>query len=151
MNKLKRLSSVAVIFVFLFSSGCKKSDNSTPPLTNTDHLISGSWKFSMATASGVDVTSQIPACFKDNTIVFIAGGNGNITEGTDICSPTTAGPFTWAFQNNETQLNLSAPLISGGSGLFDVVMLNEVSLKLSQDMIIPPSMTPVNVIISFTH
>jgi hypothetical protein len=65
--------------------------------------------------------------------------------------PPAPSSFTWFFQNNGTQLNLSTTLISGGSGVFDINTLNETNLVLSQNMIIPPSTTPVNVQITFVH
>lgn len=150
MNKLFRFTMILSAVLLFFSAGCKK-DNSTPPLTKTDHLISGPWKFDKATASGIDISAQIPACFKDNTITFVIGGNGAINEGPIVCVPPSSATFTWSFQNSETQINLSTPLISGGSGVFTVVTLNEVTLELSQNMTIPPATTPVPVVITFKH
>lgn len=147
MKNLLLISSV--FLVSLFAGNCDVNDELPP--TPTDHLTKSSWKFSSAKAGGFDVTAQIPSCFKDNTMLFVANGSGTISEGTEACVPPAPSSFTWFFQNNGTQLNLSTTLISGGSGVFDINTLNETNLVLSQNMIIPPSTTPVNVQITFVH
>jgi hypothetical protein len=147
MNKLVLFA--ALCFTTLLFTNCDKNDN--PPPSNTDYITKSSWKFSTAKAGGIDVTAQVPACFKDNTILFVANGTGTITEGTTVCSPASPATFTWTFQNNGTQINLSTPLVTGGSGLFTIVTLNDVNLVVSQNMTIPPSMTPINVELTFIH
>lgn len=147
MNKL--ILFAVVCFITLSFSSCDKNDN--PPPSNTDHITKSSWKFSSAKASGVDVTAQVPACFKDNTMLFVANGTGTINESTNVCTPAAPATFTWTFQNNGSEINLSTPLVSGGSGVFTIVVLNDVTLVVSQNMTIPPSMTPVNVELTFIH
>jgi len=147
MNKLILLA--VACFTALSFSSCDKNDN--PPPTNTDYITKSSWKFSSAKASGVDVTAQVPTCFKDNTILFVANGTGTINEGANVCAPASPSSFTWVFQNIGTQINLSTPLVSGGSGVFTIVILNDVNLVVSQNMTIPPSMTPINVELTFIH
>jgi hypothetical protein len=147
MNKL--ILFVSVSFTAIFFTNCNKNDN--PPPSNTDYITKSSWKFSSAKASGVDVTAQVPACFKDNTILFVANGSGTITEGANICVPPSPSSFSWTFQNNGTEINLSTPLVTGGSGVFTIVLLNDVNLVVSQNMTIPPSMTPINVELTFIH
>ena len=147
MNKL--ILATVLCFTTLFFTNCNKNDN--PPPSNTDYITKSSWKFSSAKAGGTDVTAQVPACFKDNTILFVANGTGTISEGTNICSPASPASFTWVFQNNGTEINLSTPLVSGGSGVFTIGLLNDVSLKVSQNMTIPPAPGPINVELTFTH
>ena len=147
MNKLF-LFTVLCFTTFLFTN-CNKNDN--PPPSNTDYITKSSWKFSSAKASGTDVTSQVPACFKDNTMLFVANGTGTINESTNVCSPASPSSFTWVFQNNGTEINLSTPLVTGGSGVFTIVLLNDASLVVSQSMTIPPSTTPINVELTFIH
>jgi len=147
MNKLVLFA--ALCFTTLVFTNCDKNDN--PPPSNTDYITKSSWKFSSAKASGIDVTAQVPACFKDNTMLFVANGTGTINEGTNVCTPASPSSFTWVFQNNGTQISLNTPLVSGGSGVFTIVLLNDVSLVVSQNMTIPPSPTPVNVELTFTH
>ena len=149
MNKLVLLA--ALCFSTVLFSSCDKTDEAPP--TNTDYITKSSWKFSSAKAGGFDVTSQVPACFKDNTITFAINGTGTITEGATVCTPASPASFTWVFQTNGTQqqINLSTPLITGGSGVFTIVSLNDVNLVVSQNMTIPPSPTAVNVELTFTH
>ena len=150
MNKLVLFA--ALWFSTVLFSSCDKTDEAPP--TNTDYITKASWKFSSAKASGIDVTSQVPACFKDNTITFAINGTGTITEGALVCTPASPSTFTWVFQTNGTQqqINLSTPLITGGSGVFTIVLLNDVSLVVSQSMTIPSIPTgPVTVELTFTH
>ena len=149
MNKLVLFA--ALCFSTVLFSSCDKTDEAPP--TNTDYITKSSWKFSSAKAGGIDVTAQVPACFKDNTITFAINGTGTITEGATVCTPASPASFTWVFQTNGTQqqINLSTPLITGGSGVFTIVLLNDVSLVVSQNMTIPPSPTAVNVELTFTH
>jgi len=134
MNKLAFFAILC--FTALTFSSCDKEDN--PPPSNTDYITKSSWKFSSAKAGGTDVTGQVPACFKDNTMLFVANGTGTINENTTICSPASPSSFTWVFQNNGTEINLSTPIVSGGSGVFTIVLLNDVSLVVSQTMTIAP-------------
>ena len=150
MNKLLQTVFTFLAFSFLIASSCHKNDSGPAP-TKAQHLTRFPWKFEKATAAGIDVSSQIPDCFKDNTITFNASGNGTVDEGAIGCVPPTATSFVWSFKNNETQLDLSASIIPGGSGLFDIVTLGELTMELSQDMIIPPATSAVKVVIRFKH
>ena len=134
MNKLV-LFTVLCFSTILFNS-CDKTDEAPP--TPTDYITKSSWKFSSAKAGGIDVTAQVPACFKDNTMTFAINGTGTISEGATVCTPASPSSFTWTFQNNGTQINLSTPIVSGGSGLFTIVLLNDASLVVSQTMTIAP-------------
>jgi len=146
---MNRLILFTVICFLSFSfSNCDKNDN--PPPSNTDHITKSPWKFSSAKAGGFDVTAQVPACFKDNTIVFVANGTGTISEGANVCAPASPSSFTWTFQNNGTEINMSTPLVSGGSGVFTIVMLNAVNLVVSQTMTIAPN-PPTTVELTFIH
>lgn len=146
MNKLIFLA--VICFVSLSFSSCDKNDN--PPPSNTDHITRSSWKFSSAKAGGIDVTAQVPACFKDNTMVFVANGTGTISEGANVCVPASPATFTWTFQNNGTEINMSTPLVAGGSGVFTIVRLNETNLIVSQQMTIAPN-PPTTVELTFIH
>ena len=148
MNKL--ILVTVLCFTTLFFTNCNKNDN--PPPSNTDYITKSSWKFSSANASGTDVTAQVPACFKDNTMLFVANGTGTINEGANVCSPAAPPSFTWVFQNNGNELNMSTPIVSGGSGVFTIVLLNDVNLIVSQSMTIPSIPTgPVTVELTFIH
>jgi hypothetical protein len=86
----------------------------------------------------MDVTAQVPACFKDNTMLFLVNGTGTINENSTVCSPASPSSFTWVFQNNGTEINLSTPIVSGGSTVFTIVLLSDASLVVSQSMTIAP-------------
>ena len=146
MNKL--ILFAALFFATLSFSSCDKTDEAPP--TNTDHITKSSWKFSSAKASGIDVTAQVPACFKDNVMTFAINGTGTISEGANVCASPAPSTFTWTFQNNGTQINLSTPIVSGGSGLFTIVLLNDATLTVSQTMTIAPN-PPTNVELTFIH
>ena len=146
MNKL--ILAIVLCFTALFFTNCDKSDN--PPPSNTDYITKSSWKFSSAKAGGTDVTGQVPACFKDNTMLFVANGTGTINESTNVCTPATPSSFTWVFQNNGTEINMSIPIVSGGSTVFTIVSLNDVSMVVSQTMTIAPF--PATLVeLTFTH
>jgi hypothetical protein len=140
----------------LFTLGaCEKEVD--PPPTNTQLLTQSSWKFQSASAAGTDITNnpQFVAsfgCIKDDVITFSSSGSGSITEGTNVCSPTTAtSTMAWTFQTNETQLSMSHGLFPGGSGLFTIETLSETTLKVSQNITIPPSTTAIPVIAVYVH
>ena len=147
MNKL--ILATVFCFTALFFTNCDKNDDPppAPQPTKTELITKSSWKFSTAFAGSTDVSS-VPqlACFKDNIITFSANLSGNINEGTNICSPTTAGPFTWNFASNETILHISTVLITGGSNDFTLVSLTETQLVVSQNY--PPIGT---VTVTFIH
>lgn len=152
MNKPFTTSLFALGFIMLFFVGCKKEGTTAPPPTNTQLLSQSSWTLLSASASGTDVTNNaLLTCFKDNVIAFAANGSFTINEGAIICSPSTAGSFTWTFQGGETQLVLSAPLIPGGSSTFTLATLNSTNLIISQNVTIPPSPTAIPVIFTFKH
>jgi hypothetical protein len=142
-----KLALFLSLLVALFSSCSKSSSGSS----GTTLITKGSWKFSAATVAGADASSQIPACYKDNIITFVADGTATINEGATVCSPSTAGTYTWSFQNNETKLNMSGNLIPGGNGNFNIVALNETTLSLSQETTLIPSPTPLTITITFVH
>ncbi|TMI88528.1 MAG: hypothetical protein E6H08_17715 [Bacteroidetes bacterium] len=145
---MNKLILAALCFTTLFFTNCNKNDN--PPPSNSDYITKSSWKFSGAKAGGTDVTAQVPACFKDNTMLFVANGTGTINENTTVCSPPSPSSFTWVFQNNGTEINLSQPIVSGGSTVFTIVLLNDASLVVSQTMTIAPY-PPTTVELTFIH
>ncbi len=146
MNMQKQF--ILLLLISFFFGSCQK----TPAvvITNTDRISASSWKFDHATSGGVDVSSQVPACLKDNIYVFNSNGSGSVDESLNVCSPTTAGAMTWSFQTNETILHISAPLFPGGANDFTLVTLNSTNLVVSQVMTIPPN-PPTTVEITFKH
>jgi hypothetical protein len=154
-NKFNFMKSCKFILAFLSTiilfTACKKDSNNNKPKTNTDLITQASWKFGSASATNFgDVSSQIPACYKDNIYTFVSGGSGNVDESTNVCSPSSAGSFTWNFTNNETGLHISTPLFQGGSSDFTIISLTETNLVVSQTMTIAP-LPPTTVQITFVH
>ncbi|HEY7162317.1 MAG TPA: lipocalin family protein [Acidobacteriota bacterium] len=150
INFMKPIFIVAILFFSAFTA-CKKDSNNDKPKTNTDLLTQASWKFSNASASGFgDITSQIPDCYKDNSYTFSSTGQGAVDESTIVCSPSSAGPFTWNFANNETQLHISTTLFQNGSSDFTIISLSETNLVVSQTMTVAP-LPPTTVTVTFVH
>ena len=133
MNKL--ILAIVFCFTAFFFTSCDKNETPAPtPPTKTELITKSSWKFSTALAGSTDVSNAPQlACFKDNIITFSTNLTGNINEGTNICSPTTAGSFTWNFASSETILHISTVLITGGSNDFTLVSLTETQLVVSQN------------------
>ncbi len=152
----KQFNSFAslLILVACFQFSCSKDNNDNPPATKTktELLTKATWKFEKAEAGGLDISSNPAlACYIDNTITFTST-NATINEGANICTPPAQStPFPWSFKNNETVLNVSATLLPGGTGDFDIITLNETNLVVSQNIIIPPSPVAVKVIVTFKH
>jgi hypothetical protein len=143
------LAYFSIILILL--TACQKEEEVAPP-TKAEILSSSPWVFQSATAGGTDVSNNVAlACIKDNTLTFTKTGGYTVTEGTIVCSPTTAGTFTLNFQTNDTQLILSSPLFPGGNGTCDIITLNETNLVVSQNVTIPPSLTPIQVVFTFKH
>lgn len=147
----KQLFTLALAAIFLTgNTGCQK--DAAAPKTKTQLLTQASWKFSTASASGTDITNNAAiACIKDDVITFTTSNTGTITEGTVICSPTTAGSFTWNFVSGETQLQMSSGIYPNGNGLFTITALTETSLTITQNVVIPPSSSAIPVSATYIH
>lgn len=146
---MKNSIFLSLMMILLFSA-CQK--DKAQPKTKTELLTQASWKFSSAVAAGTDISNNASiSCIKDDVISFSSNGTGVISEGAVVCSPTTAGNFTWSFQSTETQLQMSSGIYPAGNGLFTITALTETSLTITQDVIIPPSSTPVPVAATYIH
>ncbi len=139
------LASIIICF-----SGCEKDKNDTPEKTRTELISENTWKFQSAAAMGMDVSGSIDACIKDNILTISANGTGAVAESTLVCTPSTAGNFTWSFQSNETKIQSSVPLFPGGGTTFDIVTLTETTLVVSQEMTIAP-FPPTVVTVTLVH
>jgi hypothetical protein len=142
-NKLFILTIIAIAFL-----GCKKNDSSASSggTTKTTLITQQSWKFDNAGLDpnkdgtiDADVSSQVPACLKDNTVSFSSNGAGTVDEGVskcDIADPQTL-PFTWNFTSNETQVNINGNAIAGKGGQYKLITLTNTQLSLSKDTTVP--------------
>ena len=146
----KQLLALPILAFFLFAiTSCEKDKEETPQKTNTELLTLAPWKFQSATAMGQDASGFIDDCYEDNIITANADGTGTVDESTSVCVPSNAGPFTWTFENSETEIEISAVLIPGGSSRFNIVTLNETTLVVTQNMTLGPFNTLVT--LTFIH
>jgi hypothetical protein len=134
---VKKIGLLVLISLPVYFLSCKK-EKSAKALTKTELLSSQPWKFDKATVAGQDVGSQIPACYQDNLFTLKADKTGSIDESTNVCTPSTAGTFTWRFSTSEDSLILSIPLVAGFSGAFKIDSISATVLKLSQTVNVPP-------------
>jgi hypothetical protein len=134
----------------IFMQSCKK-DNATTPKTKTELITSGSWKIDKVTLSGIDYTSMIETCQKDNSISFQANGTGSWDEGPTKCDnadPQT-NPFTWDFQSNETLLHISDNVLTGTDDTLTILTLTDSQLILSEDVDLGG--TTQTIVVTFKH
>lgn len=145
---MKKLILLFVISSLILSCG---KDDGAKAKTKTDLLCQASWKFSAATVGGADVSSFLQPCQKDNIVKFNTIGDGSLDEGASKCNsgdPQTT-TMSWSFQSNETQLQISTILFTGGSNLFNVVTLTESQLVVSQNITVGG--TAQNAVVTFVH
>ena len=156
-------------YLLLISSmvitACDKDDKNSEP-TKTEMLTSQSWKYN---DGGVDQdrngtidltfasTGVIQPCMIDNTGTFSPNGTGVADEGPTKCSTTAPQtvPFTWAFVNNETEINLTGPGLFGLGGRFKIRELTSSVFSLSKDttVTVPGFPVPMNIalIVNLKH
>ena len=121
---MKKKLIISIALALFIVQACKK-ENSAKQQTRTEII-----------------SSQIPACYKDNLYTLRADKTGSIDESTNVCSPSTAGNLTWRFSTNEDSLILSVPLVAGFSGAFKIDSLGTTIMKLSQTVNVPPTNLP---------
>lgn len=150
MKKITVWLFSSVIMLGFFFGNCNKSDDPPAP-TKTELMTRSSWKFKSATAAGIgDVSGNIPACYKDNLFLFASNNTGSVDESANICSPSSAGPFTWALQSGDTQLFISTVLFPGGAQTFNFISVSETDLVVSQTLN-PPLSQPLLITFTFIH
>ena len=149
--------SCLVCSILLFNSCSKDDSDHRAPNTKTELQSIASGIFEKAAAAIVgDITGNLEAFNKDNTITFTATANAKGTgvadEGPTKCDAADpqSATFNWTLENNETQLNSDKPLFPGGSGVFNIISLTETNLVVSQQMTIPPAPT-TTVTITLKH
>ncbi len=150
-SNMKSHFLILLFFSVVTFTACEKNNDDNQPKTKTELISRANWKLASATVSGVDVTASIPGCQKDNTLAFAANGSGTSDEGATKCSSTDpqSSTFTWSFQNNETTLFISSPILSGGGNTFNIMSLTESELVLSQNVTISGIMQ--NAVVRFVH
>ena len=153
--------SFSIFFVLssLVFAGCQKKE--TSPKTKTQLITESPWKFSQA---GIDqngdgkIDLALPAgilepCATDNLYTFKADHTGTVDEGPSKCStsnPQTV-PFTWNFLNNESQIDISTPLVAGIDGPVNIVELTETRFTLSKSVTLKGIPIPLTVVVILVH
>ncbi len=131
----KQFFTLLVAGLVVLACGCQKETDTTTPSapTKTELITKSSWSFDRATSGGTDISSSVPACYKDNIVTFTSATNGTVAN-TVVCMPTDNTPptFTWSWQNSETIVRLSAPLFPGGTGDFNLISLTTTALVVEQ-------------------
>lgn len=146
------MKKLFIPFLFLLSlAACDKKNDTPKPKTNTELLTKASWIFNQANVGGTNVSAFLQTCQKDNILTFVSNGTGTVDEGGTKCNggDPQSTPLTWSFLNNETQLQVSTILFTGGSNIYTIVTLSETHLVASQTITI--SGTPQNVTVTFLH
>lgn len=159
---MKHISAPLLVISFiLILSGCQKSSSGDGTKTNQEKLTASSWKYENAK---IDVDNNgtgdtnIPAgllqpCQTDNILTFSTNTTGTIDEGQLKCNAgdPQSLPFTYSLTNNETVINFSTAIFAGVGGDFKIITLTDTELALSKPLVIPPSTTPLTVIVYFKH
>lgn len=126
----------AIISTAIFSCKDKEKDQPTPKPSLSEKqtlLIGKDWKMSKLIYEGKDMTSIMPACFKDNIMYhFTDATNGYFDEGATKCD--AADPqkenFTWKLYNNETKL---ITIDTDGNDTFSIISLTNAEMTLSME------------------
>lgn len=150
MKKQNQIALPFILIASLFIFSCSNKETPDPaPKTKTQLLLQGSWSFDKALSGTFDISSQVPACYKDNVVTF-GNSTGSVSNPLP-CTPTdnTPSTFTWNWLSNETVLSLNAPLFPGGTGNFNLVSLTETALVVSQDVNFGTG--TINVIFYYKH
>src|SRR5687768_16709589 len=118
--------------VLFLAISCDNDDDDDTPAgsTKTQTLTQSSWKLEAAGIDSdkngtldIDMSNQINACVKDNTLKFEANNSGVANEGPTMCqnSPGQTTPFTWAFVSNETAINITGNAVLGYGGQYRII------------------------------
>ena len=150
--KLRTLLLSLTLATAIFPVACSKDKKTDDADSATkQNVTAAAWKISAATALGLDVMSQVPACYLDNHISFRSDLTGTVDEKTVVCNPPTSGNFTWSFNNDETEISLTASLVPGGNNTFKIVSVSSTQLVISQVTSATPAPFPVEIVVTLTH
>jgi hypothetical protein len=154
-----------ILITAFWLTACDKDDEKKEP-TKTDLLSSQSWKYDNGGVDQdrngtIDFTfaslSVLQPCILDNIGTFNANGTGVADEGATKCSTAAPQiiPFTWNFQNSETEINIQGPGLFGLGGKFTVKELSATAFSISKDttVTLPGFPVPMNIalIVNLKH
>jgi hypothetical protein len=139
--------------------GCRKPDQ--PARSRTELITAAPWKFSQV---GIDQNNDgiadiplpstfVSTCSTDNLYTFKADSTGILDEGPIICSSINprVSPFTWYFLNNQTEINISANLLTIFTGPAKIVELSETRFSLAKDVGIHGYPSPLALVVTLVH
>ena len=144
------LSNISVRTFFIASIitlllGCEKDSDTPAPKTEAQLIGSGlAWKFSKAISGGVDVSSLVEVCMKDNLITMNDASptkTGNVNEGAIKCNASDPQQvaFTWTYNGSTKLLTIISTggvrILPGGSNVFTLVSITETQMVLSQNIV----------------
>ena len=159
--KLKRchVTGILCVALLMFFAGCRKPEQFTK--SKTELITSAPWKFSQV---GIDQNNDgmidiplpstyVSTCSTDNLYTFKADSTGIVDEGPVICSSSTSrlSPFTWYFLNNQTEINISANLLTIFTGTAKIVELSETRFSLAKDVGIHGYPSPLRLVVTLVH
>ncbi len=136
MKILKGILAAAIFGSAIFSTTSCSKEEELPAVeetkTKTEFITQNKWMLTELLVKdpilGVTLldlyTTALPDCQKDNLEDYKSDLSYEITEETDVCSPSTARTGTWLFTDSETKLETTHTL-SGTKTSFDIVTLND--------------------------
>lgn len=134
MKKVILLSAL----VALFSQSCKDKTKEPEPSKPTlsvrqQAMIGKDWTLKSVYVNGVDFTSALPTCVKDNVMYhFKDASNGYMDEGQTKCDAADSQRivFTWKMINNENTLIVNS---AESKDTFELVSVSATEFKSKAD------------------
>ncbi len=117
---------ILLILITVSLSACNKDGAKAPQLSERFTLLTtGQWRLVANMQGSDDVYSRLPACMKDNYLVFKKDGILEHNEGATMCpgTVTQVSNGDWRFEKNETELWMDG-------GPWTIVELTATSLNL---------------------
>jgi hypothetical protein len=108
MKALFRITLATCVLLCLTIVSCSKEDNgASASLRET--LIAKKWKLGKVVVGGVDLTSSVKGCDRDNYLKFSSDGNYNVHSDGAKCDPNEpeiVDSGTWALSTDEKTFTL---------------------------------------------
>lgn len=132
---------IFLLFGVISVLGCEK-DSDDQDSDKVQLLTAAEWKYDsggIGDANGNIIlnfssTSFIPACTFDNSVRFMANGDGTALENANVCPGVPASSiFRWSLTSNETVLAITGGAVAGLGGNFRIGTLSTTALQLLKD------------------
>ncbi|MBF9219825.1 hypothetical protein [Hymenobacter ruricola] len=140
---MKRIALFALTAATLLAAACTKDKEKAPQPKTPEQLLSANvWHMTALTANPglqttggttvTDIYPFIPACTKDDTQEFAAGGQFKSDEGASKCDPsdqqTVTGTWSFVKTGNDNGVNV---LVNGNQIRFKVLNVTDTQLQMS--------------------